>query len=377
MSRVASQRSIPFVDLARQHAPLADEIADALRGVIEASAFTLGPEVERFEAEWADYCGTRFAIGVNSGTAALWLTLRALGVGDADEVIVPANTFVATAFAVAHVGARPVLVDSDPETGTIDVAATEAAVTARTRAVIPVHLYGQAADMDPLLELASARGFYVIEDAAQAHGATYGGRRVGALGTAGCFSFYPSKNLGAIGDGGAIVTDDEALARKLRIARDLGQTSKYVHVDIGHTERLHAVQAAVLRVKLPHLETWNAQRREVASLYDEHLSELPVELPKTGARNEHVWHIYAIRSDARDRIRTALTERGIATGLHYPTPLHLQEAFEWLGYPAGAFPATEEWSARSLSLPMFAELEASEVETVAAAIAASVGDDAD
>jgi dTDP-4-amino-4,6-dideoxygalactose transaminase len=367
----ASATTIPFVDLARQHASIRDEIDAAMAHVIDAGAFILGPDVELFESEWAEFCEARHAIGVASGTAAIHLLLEAVGVGPGDEVIVPANTFVASALPLMHRGARPVLVDCDPVSATLDLDAVTAAVTPRTRAVIAVHLYGQAADMDPLLQLAERHGFDVFEDACQAHGARYRGRRVGTLGTASCFSFYPSKNLGALGDGGAVVTNDGELADRLRKIRDLGQARKYEHVILGHNERLDTLQAAVLRVKLRCLEGWNDSRRQHARSYAERLADTDVVLPKELEGREHVWHLYVIRTLDRDRVRASLDADGVQTGLHYPIPVHLQQAFSSLGYQAGAFPVAEQWSDQGLSLPMFAELEPSEIAAVAHALGTS------
>jgi dTDP-4-amino-4,6-dideoxygalactose transaminase len=369
--RRASATTIPFVDLGRQHASIRDEIDAAVAEVIDAGAFILGPDVELFESEWAEFCEAEHAIGVASGTAAIHLLLEAAGVGGGHEVIVPANTFVASALPVMHRGARLVLVDCDPVSATLDPDAVAAAVTPRTRALIAVHLYGQAADMDPLLQLAERHGFDVFEDACQAHGARYRDRRVGALGTAGCFSFYPSKNLGALGDGGAVVTNDDELADRLRRARDLGQERKYEHVVLGHNERLDTLQAAVLRVKLRYLESWNELRRQHARSYAEQLADADVVLPTELEGREHVWHLYVIRTLDRDRIRASLEAEGIRTGLHYPIPVHLQKAFTALGHGAGAFPVAEEWSSQGLSLPMFAELEPTEVAAVARALGTS------
>ena len=363
--------TIPFVDLARQHAQIRDEIDAAVAQVIDDSAFILGPDVELFEAEWADFCEAEHAIGVASGTSAIHLVLEALGVGAGDEVIVPANTFIASVLPVVHRGATPVLVDCDPITATIDIDAVAQAVTPRTRAVIAVHLYGQPADMDPLLELGVRHGFDVLEDACQAHGARYRGRRVGALGRAGCFSFYPSKNLGALGDGGAVVTNDGELADRLRKLRDLGQARKYEHVLPGHNERLDTLHAAVLRVKLRYLDEWNEARRQHARDYADRLRDTGVLLPEAADEREHVWHLYVVRSPDRERIRESLENEGIQTGLHYPVPVHLQGAIAPLGYDVGAFPIAEQWSREGLSLPMFAELELSEVAAVARALGAS------
>jgi dTDP-4-amino-4,6-dideoxygalactose transaminase len=367
----ASATTVPFVDLARQHASIRDEINAAIAHVIDNGIFILGSDVELFESEWAEFCGAEHAVGVASGTAAIHVLLEALGVGPGDEVIVPANTFVASALPVMHRGARPVLVDCDPVSATLDLDAVSAAVTGRTRAVIAVHLYGQAADMDPLLDLAERHGFEVLEDACQAHGARYRGQRVGTLGTAGCFSFYPSKNLGALGDGGAVVTNDSELADHLRKIRNLGQARKYEHVMLGHNERLDTLQAAVLRVKLRYLEGWNESRRQHARSYAERLAETDIVLPDQLEGREHVWHLYVIRTPDRDRVQMNLHAEGVQTGLHYPIPVHLQQALSSLGYEEGAFPVAEQWSREGLSLPMFAELETAEVAAVARALATS------
>jgi dTDP-4-amino-4,6-dideoxygalactose transaminase len=360
--------SVPFLDLARQHAGLQPELSDAIGAVIDASAFILGPDVAAFEREWAEFCEADFAVGVNSGTAAIELSLECLGIGPGDEVIAPANTFVATVFPVMRSGATPVLVDCDPATALVDLDAVEAAMTPRTKAILPVHLYGQPADLGPLLELADRHGVHVVEDACQSHGARYGDRRVGTFGATGCFSFYPGKNLGALGDGGAIVTNDGDLAERLRHARDLGQRQKYDHVAAGRNERLDTIQAAALRVKLAHLDDWNEQRRRAADYYRELLADTELILPEIASGREPVWHLYVVRHDDRDGLRAALDEAGVQTGLHYPRPVHLQDACAGLGYGPGSFPAAEDWSTRGLSLPMFPELERDEQEAVAAAI---------
>jgi dTDP-4-amino-4,6-dideoxygalactose transaminase len=355
---------IPFVDLGRQHAEIRDQIDAAMAQVIDSGAFILGPDVGLFEEEWAAYCEARHAIGVASGTAAIHLAIEALDIGEGDEVIVPANTFVASALPVVHRGATPVLVDCDPVTANIDVDAVEAAISPRTRAVIAVHLYGQPADLDALLRVSEQHGFDLVEDACQAHGARYNGRRVGALGRVGCFSFYPSKNLGCLGDGGAIVTNDDELAERLRKLRDLGQARKYEHVLPGYNERLDTIQAAVLRVKLGYLDGWNEGRRAHASEYALRLGDAGVVVPETAEGREHVWHLYVVRTPDRDRIRASLDAAGIQTGLHYPVPVHLQQAFAQLGYEEGSFPIAEQWSREGLSLPMFAELERDEIDSV-------------
>jgi dTDP-4-amino-4,6-dideoxygalactose transaminase len=368
----AETTEVPFVDLARTHGPLREEIDAALAGVVDSGAFILGPDVAAFEEEWAAFCQAEHAVGVGSGTAALELVLDALGVGPGDEVVAPALTFIASVLPALHLGATPVLVDCDPVTATIDPDAVAAAVTERTKAIVAVHLYGQPADMDALAGIASRAGVALVEDAAQAHGARYHGRRVGSLGRAACFSFYPSKNLGALGDGGAVVTDDAALAEHLRRARDLGQVRKYEHVLPGRNERLDTLQAAVLRRKLPHLEAWNASRRSAAAQYADALRELPLDLPAVADGREHVWHLYVARSDERDALRAALAQAGIATGLHYPLPLHLEPVIAHLGHRRGEFPAAEDWSFRGFSLPMFAGIEEREVAAVTRALAAAI-----
>ncbi len=368
----ADATAIPFVDLARVHEPIREELDAALAAVIDPGAFILGPDVAAFEREWADFCGVAHAVGVGSGTAAIALVLEALGVGPGDEVIVPALTFIATVLPVLHLGAKPVLVDCEPGTATIDPSAVQAALSERTKAVIAVHLYGQPADMNALGALAEAAGVALIEDAAQAHGARFAGRRAGSLGRAACFSFYPSKNLGALGDGGAVVTDDSAIAEHVRRARDLGQVRKYEHVLAGYNERLDTLQAAALRVKLRHLDGWNESRRAAAAAYGQLLAEADLDLPEEAKGREHVWHLYVVRSDERDRVREALERAGIATGLHYPLPLHLEPVLASLGHRRGDFPAAEDWTSRGLSLPMFAGMKETEVAAVADAVARAI-----
>ena len=363
----AERTAVPFVDLTRTQEPIRAEIDAAVARVVDTTAFILGPDVEAFEREWAAYCGVEHGVGVSSGTAAIELVLEALGIGPGDEVIAPALTFIATVLPVVHLGAKPVLVDCDPATATIDPSAAEAAVTQRTRAILAVHLYGQAADMDALQRIAESAGVPLVEDAAQAHGARYRGRRVGSFGRAACFSFYPSKNLGALGDGGAVVTDDAQLAERVRVVRDLGQVRKYEHVVAGRNERLDTVQAAVLRSKLKHLDAWNASRRAAAKWYAEILAGMDLDLPAEAEGREHVWHLYVARSAMRDRLRDELAAAGIATGLHYPLPLHLEPVLEDLGHSRGEFPAAEDWSLRGFSLPMFAGIEEGEVTAVAEA----------
>ncbi len=328
----------------------------------------MGPQVAAFEKAFAEYLGARFCIGVNSGTAALQLALMACGIGPGDEVIVPSFTFFATAEAVSVLGAKPVFVDIDPVSYTVTAPGVEQAITARTKAIIPVHLYGQPADLDPILALAETHKLQVIEDAAQAHGAEYKARRVGALGDAGCFSFYPSKNLGAYGEAGAIVTNDDELARRLRLLRDHGSTSKYAHAIVGYNFRMEEIQAAVLNVKLAHLDDWNNRRRERAAAYNELLKDSGLVLPREMDYARHVYHVYAIQSDHRDELQKRLAAAGIQTGVHYPIPIHLQPAYASLGYKKGDLPETERLSERVLSLPMFAELTRRQIEKTASII---------
>jgi dTDP-4-amino-4,6-dideoxygalactose transaminase len=364
--------NVPFVDLGRQYRSIKEEVDAALLEAVASTEYILGGEVALFEREFAAYCEASECVGVGSGTAALQLVLEALEVGAGDEVIAPANTFIATVLPVLRLGARPVLVDCDPRTATIDVEQAAAAITPRTKAVLAVHLYGHPADLEGLVRLCEEHELALVEDAAQAHGARFQGRRVGGFGRAAAFSFYPAKNLGAYGDGGAVTTNDAELADRLRVLRDLGQRQKYVHEVEGWNERLDTIQAAVLRVKLRRLDEWNEARRRHATAYADALADTSLGLPEPAPWAEHVWHLYVVRArNGRDELRARLADRGIATGLHYPRPLHLQPALEALGYREGDFPVTERWSAELLSLPMFPELEADEIRTVARAIAES------
>lgn len=363
--------TVPFVDLKQQYASIKSEVDAAIARVIENTSFILGPEVRAFEAAFAEYTGARACIAVNSGTAALQLALMAAGVGAGDEVIVPSFTFFATAEAVSVLGATPVFVDVDPVSYTVTADAIERAITPRTRAVIPVHLYGQAADLDPILELAQKHNLRVIEDAAQAHGAEYKRKRVGGLGSAGCFSFYPSKNLGAYGEAGAIVTNDEELATRLRLLRDHGSTSKYAHAIVGYNFRMEEIQAAVLNVKLPHLNDWNDARRTRAARYHSALSNSGVALPHEMEYARHVYHVYAVQADNRDELQRRLTAAGVQSGVHYPIPIHFQPAYQSLGYKRGDLPVTEALAERVLSLPMFPELSDEQIDRVAEAVTAA------
>jgi dTDP-4-amino-4,6-dideoxygalactose transaminase len=348
--------SVPFVDLKAQYRTIETDVDAAIARILEHTSFVMGREVAAFEEAFANYLGVQFCIGVNSGTAALQLALMAYGIGRGDEVIVPSFTFFATAEAVSIAGATPVFVDIDPVAYTVTAEAIEQAITPRTRAIIPVHLYGQPVDLDPILALAGLHKLHVIEDAAQAHGAQYKRRRVGTLGHAGCFSFYPSKNLGAYGEAGAVVTNDEECARRLRLLRDHGARSKYVHDIIGYNFRMEEMQAAVLNVKLPHLDDWNSQRRRCAARYHELLGDCNVVLPQEMDYAQHVFHLYAVQCEQRDAFQQHLAASGIQTGIHYPIPNHRQPAYSSLGYKPGRFPVTEQLCESVLSLPMFAEL---------------------
>jgi len=361
-------RRIAFVDLHAQHQPLRAALDRAIGEVVAGGQFILGPQVAAFEQRFAAYCGARHAIGVGNGMDALRLALMALDVRGGDEVILPANTYVATALAVSAVGAVPVLVDCDPRTYNLDPRGLERAVTPRTRVIMPVHLTGQAADMDAVMAVAERRGLHVIEDAAQAHGAAWRGRRCGSIGAVGCFSFYPSKNLGAFGDAGMAVTNDDALARRLAQLRNYGQSQKYEHVAAGLNSRLDSLQAAVLAVKLPHLDRWNEARVSRAARYRAALrgvGDLRLQEIAPGATS--VYHLFVVETEHRDRLRRHLADAGIDTGVHYPVPIHLQPAYA-AGYRMGQFPHTEALARRSLSLPMFPELRDDQVDAVAAAI---------
>jgi dTDP-4-amino-4,6-dideoxygalactose transaminase len=365
---------VPLLDLQGQYGPLRDELLAAIARVCDSQRFIGGPEVEGFEREIAAYVGVRHAVGLSSGTDALLVALMALGVGPGDEVITPTFSFFATAGCVSRLGATPVLVDVDPLTCNMDPRAASAAMTARTRAIIPVHLYGQCADMDPVLEAAERRGIAVIEDAAQAIGATYKGRAAGSMGKAGCFSFFPSKNLGAFGDAGLLTTNDEALAHEVRLLRNHGAEPKYFHKRIGGNFRLDALQAAILRVKLPHLDRWTALRRANAGRYDALFAEsgAPVTVPFRAAGSDHIFNQYVVRVPRRDAVRARLDAAGVATEIYYPVPFHLQECFTPLGYKAGDFPAAEAAAAETLALPIYGELTDAQQRDVVAAIVTAV-----
>ena len=357
--------NVPYLDLKAQYAAIKDEIHAAIGEVMEKTAFAGGPFVAGFEQEFARFCNCKHAMGVGNGTDALWLSLLALGIGPGDEVITVPNTFIATAAAVTYCGAKPVFVDVEEKTYNMDPSLLEAAITPRTKAIIPVHLFGQTADMDPILAIAKAHGLLVVEDACQAHGAEYKGRKAGSMGATGCFSFYPGKNLGAYGEGGAVVTNDDAIAEKIRMFRDQGQSKKYYHSVIGWNARLDGIQGAVLSVKLKYLAGWNEARREHAREYTRLLSSVDgVIEPREADYAKHIYHIYAIRTGQRDRLMTALAEQGISCGIHYPVPIHLQEAYRCLGLARGSFPVAEKCAEEFLSLPMFPELTTGQIAYV-------------
>ena len=360
---------IPFVDLKAQLKAIKPEIQAALASVLESGQFVLGDEVAKFEQEFAAYVSAAHAVALNSGTSALHLGLLALGVGPGDEVITTPNTFVATVAAIGYTGARTILVDVDPVTFNMDPDRVEKAITPRTKAILPVHLYGQPADMDPILAVAKTHGVAVLEDACQAHGAEYKGKRVGALGAVGAFSFYPGKNLGAYGEGGMAVTNDPELAKTMRMLRDWGQEKKYHHVLPGFNYRMEGFQGAILRVKLRHLEAWTEARRTHAKQYDRLLAQSSVvKAPQAMSWARHVYHVYAVRSASRDQLAAALQQQGVQTGIHYPIPVHMQRAYASLGYKPGDFPLAEQAANEVLSLPMFPELTEAQIDAVAAAI---------
>lgn len=364
--------TIPLVDLQAQYATIQDEIDQTIHRVIGKSQFIMGPDVPAFEADFAEYCRAAHCVGVASGTAALELTLRACEVGPGAEVITVAHTFIATAEAVSAVGAHPVFVDIDPHTYNLDPALLEQAITPRTRAIVPVHLYGQPADMPRIIEIARAHNLVVIEDAAQAHGAEWNGRRVGTLADAACFSFYPGKNLGAYGDAGAVTTDRPDIAERVRLLRNHGRRDKYVHEVKGYGERIDTLQAAILRVKLAHLDAWTTARRRLAARYDILLADCGLMLPHVADVANPVWHLYVVCSEARDSLLAALNRQHIGTGVHYPVPLHLQPAYADLGYVPGDLPVTERVADECLSLPLFPEMTEAQQDRVVATLLESV-----
>jgi dTDP-4-amino-4,6-dideoxygalactose transaminase len=363
---------IPFVDLKAQYRGIKPEIDRAISHVLENAQYILGPAVSAFERDFAAFCHTSEAIGVNSGTSALHLALLAAGVKPGDEVITVPFTFVATVAAIEYVGAKPVLIDVEPEHWTMDPAAIEPAITPRTKAIVPVHLYGQPADMDPILTIAGKHGLAVIEDACQAHGSDYKGRRCGSMGQLGCFSFYPGKNLGACGEGGAVVTSDPGLARQVRLLRAWGEETRYEHKFRGFNYRMDGMQGAVLGVKLRHMSEWTEARRERAAEYGRRLADTPAVLPVERAGSRHVYHLYVVRLAERDAWRARLTEAGVQTGVHYAIPVHLQPAYRDLGYAQGDFPVAERAASEVLSLPIYPELSNDQIDSIASLFRAGV-----
>jgi dTDP-4-amino-4,6-dideoxygalactose transaminase len=362
---------VPFLDLKAQNVSLAADIQQRMDRVVREGCFILGPAVEEFEREFAAFVGARHCVGLNSGTSALHMALIACGVGPGDEVITTPHTWISTSWAISYVGAVPVYVDIDPETYCLDPAQVERAVTARTKAILPVHLYGQAADVVALREVAARHGLLLIEDAAQAHGSRVNGRSVGTFGRVGCFSFYPGKNLGAFGEAGAIVTDDEEVAERVRRLRDHGQAGRHHHVELGFNTRMEGLQGAVLSAKLPHLDRWNELRRQHADRYFSLLDGVDeIQLPLAAQRDAHVWHLFVVllRGVSREELRPRLSEMGVATGVHYPVPVPFQPAYAALGYARGSFPIAQDVMARCLSLPMFPEMSETQIDQVVKAL---------
>jgi dTDP-4-amino-4,6-dideoxygalactose transaminase len=364
-------QEIPLVDLKAQYATIRDEVRPAIDNVLESMQLTIGPNVRAFDKEWAEYCGTAHAIGVGSGTDALQLAIRACGVSSGDEVITVSHSFFATVEAILYANARPILVDVEERSMLMDISSVASRITPRTKAIIPVHLYGRTVDLKPLRQLAQDRGITIIEDAAQAHGALLDdGKRAGTGGRANCFSFYCSKNLGAYGEAGSITTNDEKLADDLRALREHGQSTRYYHPVVGYNARLDEIQAAILRIKLRHLDDWNARRQTIAARYNELLAGSDIVTPEIPQGGRHVFYCYAIRvpGGRRDPLRAFLTERGIGTQIHYPVPIHLQESAQFLGYRQGDLPVTEKVAGEVLSLPMFPELTDSQIDRVASSV---------
>jgi len=364
---------VPYFDLKAQYASLREDILAALDRVCRTASFVLGEEVARFEEEFAAYCGVKHCVAVNTGTSALHLALLAAGVQPGDEVITTPNTFIATAETISYVGARPVFVDIDPATANLDPERIEAAIGARTRAIVPVHLYGRPADLDPILAIAARHNIPVVEDACQAHGARYQGRRVGGFGQAAAFSFYPSKNLGAYGEGGALTTNSDDVAHLARALRHHGETRRYFHDRVGYNYRMEGFQGAVLRVKLRHLAAWTARRQEIARLYRARLAGARVDLPADDPNAESVYPLFVVYVDGRDRVREVLDARGVGTAIHYPRPIHLQAAYACLGHAPGSFPHAERACERVLSMPLFPEMTIEQAEYAAQALAEIVG----
>jgi len=365
--------NVPYFDLKMQYASLRQEFLEALDRVCQNASFILGDEVAQFEKEFAKYCGVKHCVALNTGTSALHLALLAARVGTGDEVITTPNTFIATAEAISYVGATPVFVDIDPVTANIDPKLVEKAVTPHTRAIIPVHLYGRPADLEAILAIAERHKLAVIEDACQAHGARYRGKPVGGFGKAAAFSFYPGKNLGAYGEGGALTTDDDEVAKFARVLRDHGQAKRYYHDHVGYNYRMDGFQGAVLRVKLRHLDEWTKRRREIADLYRKLLARARVQIPQDDPRNESVYHLFVVYVENRDAVRTEMEKRSVHTAIHYPVPVHLQKAYANLGHKPGTFPHTEQASERVFSMPLFPEITNEQVEYAARTLCEIVG----
>ncbi|MFH0869438.1 MAG: DegT/DnrJ/EryC1/StrS family aminotransferase [archaeon] len=360
---------VPFLDLKTQYHKIRKEILAEIEDVLENSSFVLGPKVKAFEENFSKYCQVKHSIGLSTGTDALMLALLALDIKPGDEVLIPANTFIATAEAVSHCGAKPVFVDVDPVSYTIDPVLIEKAITNKTRAIIPVHIYGQMAEMDQIMNIAKKHKLFVIEDACQAHGAKYKGKMSGSIGDIGCFSFYPGKNLGAYGEGGLCVTNNDEFARKIRLLRDHGSEKKYYHDTIGYNSRLHGIQGAVLNVKLKYLDGWNLARAKAAELYSKKLgANSKIIVPKVMDGHTHIFHLFVVQVDDRDAVMQKLKEAGITALIHYPVPIHLQKAYESLGYKEGAFPVTEKAAKRILSLPIYPEITEEQVSYVCDAL---------
>jgi dTDP-4-amino-4,6-dideoxygalactose transaminase len=363
---------VPYLDLVQQYRLIQDELESAILTIASSGHYVMGESVGLFENEYAAYCNTEYAIGVNSGTSALHLALLAAGIGPGDHVITVANTFVATVAAILYSGAKPVLVDINPDTYNIDVSCLDSETLEKARAIIPVHLYGQPADMDEIMTLARQYNLVVIEDASQSHGASYQQQPVGSLGDMACFSFYPGKNLGAMGEAGIIVTNTKEYADKASSLRDWGQKEKYIHQYPGFNYRMDTIQAAVLRVKLRHLDEWTKSRQKHAALYNELITHADIVIPSCDDRRTHAYHVYAIQVAGRDGVREKLKQQGIDTGIHYPVPVHLQEAYNNLGYSSGSFPVTESISGKLISLPIYPELSEEKARYVADRLMASV-----
>ena len=360
--------TVPYLDLRAQYQPLRNEVLSALEEICESTSFAQGQATLEFDTKFAAYCGVNHSVSLNSGTSALHVALRCLDVGPGDEVVTVSMSFIATAWAISYVGATPVFVDIDPARRTLNPDNLEAAITSRTKAIIPVHLYGMPAEMDRIMAIAERHGLPVIEDAAQAHGATYRGKRVGQFGRIACFSFYPSKNLGAYGEGGALVTNDASIAHRARSLRDHAQSQKYLHDEIGYNYRMDSFQAAVLSIKLKHLDEWNTARVHCAREYTELLKDSSYKLPAHMSDSESVWHCYVIETSERDRVRSGLQDVGIQSAVHYPVPIHLQKAYAHLGYRSGDLPVTEALCDHCLSLPIYPELSKENISRVASVL---------